>query len=341
MNKHHTLFITHRGLRHQEAALGAAPTDLEMTMVRTPTKEQILSLIPGKEFLISERSGVVDADIIAAGKDLRLIQRLGSQTHDIDLDAAKAAGIPVCYLPIRICINVAEHMMMQILGVSKRIREIMDITLSAEDFGNPPTRCTEDTFAYNWSGLTDIRGLWESTVGILGMGEIGFELARRLRPFGCNVIYNKRDPLPSHTERELNIQYASRDELVTNSDFVCALLPFFEETDQSLNKEFFAKMKTGASFVSSGGSGVIDEQALADAISSGHLYGAAADNYTWEPIRKDNPLLEPAQKPRSNVILSPHIAAGSVPSLKKDLRLDDYQNIMRSINKQDLKFRLV
>lgn len=173
MSKHPTLFITHRGLRHQESALRAAPTDLEMTMVRTPTKEQIISLMPGKEFLISERSGDIDADIIAAGKDLRLIQRLGSQSQDIDLDAAKAAGVPVCYLPIRICIMVAEHMVMQMLGVSKRIREIMDIALSAEDFGNPPTRCTEDTFAYNWSGLKDIRGIWESTIGILGMGEIG------------------------------------------------------------------------------------------------------------------------------------------------------------------------
>jgi len=160
MSKHSTLFVTHRGLMHQQAAIDAAPSDLDVTMVRTPTKEEILSLMPGKEFLISERTGIIDADIIAAGKDLRLIQRLGSQTQDIDLDAAKAAGISVCYLPIRTCIMVAEHMFMQMLGVSKRIREIMDITLSAEDYGTPPTRCNEDTFAYNWAGLQDIRGLW-------------------------------------------------------------------------------------------------------------------------------------------------------------------------------------
>jgi phosphoglycerate dehydrogenase-like enzyme len=341
MSKHPALFITHRGLMHQEAALAAAPADLDVTMLRTPTKDEILAKIPGKEFLISERSGVIDADIIAAGKDLRLIQRLGSQTQDIDLDAAKAMGIPVCYLPIRTCIMVAEHMFMQMLGVAKRVRELVEITLSAEDYGNPPTRCNEDTFAYNWAGMQDIRGLWESTIGILGMGEIGFELSRRLRPFGCNVIYNKRNPLPAHTERELNITYATWDELVSTSDFLCVLLPLFAETDQSLNKEFFDKMKPGASFISSGGSGVIEEQALAEAISSGRLYGAAVDNFTWEPIRKDSPLLEPSRNTLSNVILSPHTAAGTVPASQKDLRLEDYQNVTRSINNQELKFRVV
>jgi phosphoglycerate dehydrogenase-like enzyme len=113
-----------------------------------------------------------------------------------------------------------------------------------------------------------------------------------------------------------------------------------KETDQILNQEFFTKMKKGACFVSSGGSGVIDEKALADAISSGRLYGAAVDNYTWEPIRKDCPLLEPARQPGANVILTPHTAAGTLPS-NKELRIDDYQNLVRSINGQSLAFRLV
>ena len=309
MSIHPTLFITHRGLFHQHAALEAAPPGFEITMVQSPSKEEILRLLPGKEFLITERSGNIDREIIQAGKDLRLIQRLGSQTHDIDLDAAKQAGIPVCYLPIRTCIMVAEHMMMQMLGLSKRVNEMREVMLSADSFGKAPTRCTEDVFAYNWSEREDIRGLWESTVGILGMGEIGFELVRRLQNFGCRILYNKRNPLPDHTERELNIQYAKWDDLVSNSDFICVLLPLFmKETQQILNQEFFNKMKSGACFVSSGGSGVIEEKALADAISSGRLYGAAVDNYTWEPIRKDCPLLEPARRKGANVILTPHTA---------------------------------
>jgi lactate dehydrogenase-like 2-hydroxyacid dehydrogenase len=341
MSKHATVFITHRGLFHQQAALDAAPPDLDITMLRTPTKEEILGLLPGTEFLISERSGIIDEEIIRAGKNLRLIQRLGSQTHDIDMDAAKSAGVPVCYLPIRSCIMVAEHMMMQILGLSKRVNEMMEVVRSAETFGKEPTRCSEDIFAYNWSEREDIHGLWESTVGILGMGEIGFELARRLRNFGCKVLYNKRNPLPSFTERDLNIQYAKLDDLVSSSDYVCILLPFLPETEQSLNSEFFSKMKPGSCFISSGGSGVIDEKSLADAISSGRLYGAAVDNFTWEPIREDCPLLEPARKPGANVILTPHTAAGTVPQVNKDLRINDYQNLVRIINGEELVFRLV
>ena len=342
MLKHSTLFITHRGQFHQQAALDAAPSDLEISMVRSPSKEEILALLPGKEILISERSGTIDEEIIRAGKDLRLIQRLGSQTQDIDLDAAKAFGIPVCYLPIRSCIMVAEHMMMQMLGLSKRVNEMREVMLSADNFGKEPALCTEDTFAYNWSERQDIRGLWESTVGILGMGEIGFELARRLRNFGCKVLYNKRNPLPAHTERELNVEYASWDDLVSSSDFVCILLPFFSGgTEQSLNQEFFEKMKAGACFVSAGGSGVIDEKALATAIESGHLYGTAVDNYTWEPVRNDCPLLEPARQSGANVILTPHVAAGTVPAVQKDLRIQDYQNVVRLLKGQDLAFRLV
>ena len=340
MDKHSTLFITHRGLFHQQAALAAAPAEVEITLLRSPSKEEILAAIPGKEFLITERSGVIDADIIHAGKDLRLIQRLGSQTHDIDLDAAQAAGIPVCYLPIRTCIMVAEHMLMQMLAVSKRSREMTQIVLSADSYGAEPKRCTEDYFAYNWSGRSDIHGIWESTVGILGMGEIGFELSRRLRTFGCKILYNKRNRLPGHTERELNVQYATWDNLLATSDFVCILLPLLPETEQSLNKEFFAKMKPGSSFISSGASGVIDEQALADAISSGHLYGAAVDNFTYEPIRPDCPLLEPSRRPEANVILTPHTAAGTVPSSSGDLRQGDYINLIAMLNGKEIAFQL-
>jgi phosphoglycerate dehydrogenase-like enzyme len=341
MSKHPTLFVTHRGQFHQQAAMEAAPSDLEITMLRSPSKEEILSHMAGKEILISERSGVIDADIIRAGTDLRLIQRLGSQTQDIDLDAAKAAGIPVCYLPIRTCIMVAEHVMMQMLGVAKRVPEMREIVQSADPYGKEPTRCNEDTFAYNWSDVKDLRGLWQSTVGILGMGEIGFELARRLRGFSCKVLYNKRNPLPGHTERELNVQYASRDELVSSSDFVCILLPLLSETGECLNREFFAKMKPGACFVSAGGSGVIDEAAMAEAITSGKLFGVAVDNFTWEPIRKDCALLAPAAQARSNVILTPHVAAGNVPNDQKDLRVEDYVNIVHLLAGGELEYRVV
>ena len=339
MPKHPTLFITHRGERHQQAALDAAPAELDVMLRRSPSKDEIIALLPGKEFLITERSGEIDADIIRAGHDLRLIQRLGAQTHDIDLEAARAAGVPVCTLSVVGCIRVAEHMLLQMLACAKKLRESIDVTLSAEDFGHPPRRCDEDYFAYNWAGRQDIRGLWGVTVGILGYGEIGTELARRLAGFCCKVLYNKRNPLPAAAEREMGIQFAAVNELVAASDYVCMLLPLFPETEQSLNREFFARMKSDAIFVSCGGSGVVDDEALAEAVASGHLYGAAVDTFTFEPIALDSPLLSVARNPQANLILTPHTAAGASSANRND-RGDDYANLTRVLRGEALVGRV-
>jgi phosphoglycerate dehydrogenase-like enzyme len=344
MPVHRVLWITHRGERHQQAALKSAPPEVAVTMRRSPSKEEILALLPETEFLVSERTGAIDAEMIAAGRKLRLIQRLGSQTHDIDLEAAKAAGVPVCYAPIRGCILVAEHMLMQILALAKRAREMMAVVAEGKDFGYPPRRCDEDYFAYNWSGRRGVTALWGSTVGILGMGEIGQELARLLRPFGCRILYNKRSRLPEDAETALGAQFSTVDEMLAASDVVCMLLPFLRETEQSLGRDFFAAMRPGSLFVSCGGSGVVDEAALADALRSGHLGGAAVDTYTFEPVAADDPLRALAlADPRANLLLTPHTAAGTglidVTQPKRE-REEDYANILRCLRGEPLTGRI-
>ena len=115
------VFLTQRGLRHQEWALAAAPPELDIAMRRDPPREELLALLRTAEFLISERRGTIDAELIAAAPNLRLIQRLGIQSWDIDLTAARAGGVAVCCWPIQGCVMVAEHMLLQILGVLKRV----------------------------------------------------------------------------------------------------------------------------------------------------------------------------------------------------------------------------
>ena len=340
--QYQVLFITHRGERHQKEALNAAPSELEITMLRSPSKDEVLSHLPGKDFLISERSGIIDEEMIHAGQHLKLIQRLGSLTYDIDLDAAKKANIPVSYLPVKSCILVAEHMVMQILSLSKRLPEMMAITESANNFGAPPKTCDEDYFAYNWAGVKDIKGLWGTTIGILGFGEIGAEVARRLSGYGCTILYNKRTQLPAHAEESLSIQFATKEELLNQSDIVCMLLPYFTETAQNLDSSFFSVMKPGSIFVSCGGSGVVNEQALAKALSSRHLYGAALDTFTMEPISPENPLLPLLNDPKINLILTPHIAAGtphSQPELN-ETRARDYINLTHIINGEKISGRV-
>jgi phosphoglycerate dehydrogenase-like enzyme len=338
--KHPVLFLTERGLRHQQAALASAPSELEITMLRQAERDEVLRRLPEVEFLISERSGVIDAEMIGAGKRLRLIQRLGSLTYDIDLDAAHAARVPVCAWPVGFAIQVAEHMVMQMLALAKRLNEVTAVIVQANNWGLPSRRTDEDTFAYNWSHRRGIGGIYGQTIGILGLGEIGAELARRLRGFGAaGILYHKRRRLPESVEVELDLTYVSRDQLFADSDFLCNLLPYFPETDTSINAEVFTKMKSGSYLVSCGSGSVIDETALAEALSAGRLAGAALDTYEWEPLRPDNPLLPLARDAEMNVLLTPHIAAGTVLATERG-RQEDFENIRRSLRGQPVLFRV-
>lgn len=338
MAEHKVLFLTERSPRHQEAALNAAPPGLRVSMLRQPKEQVLLREIADAEFLVSERAGEVDAALIAAAPKLRLIQRLGSLVYDIDLGAAQRAGVMVALWPVLGCVMVAEHMVMQMLALAKRLPEVSQIAQEAADWGQPSRRTDENVFAYNWSGRTNIGGLFGQTVGILGFGEIGAELARRLRGFAPRgVLYNKRRPLPSHVETELGITYATRQEIVAASDFLCVLLPYTTETDLSINEATFAAMKPGSFVVHCGSGSVIDEAALAAAIRSGHLAGAALDTFEWEPLTEENPLLPLARDPSANVLLTPHTAAATLPGG----RADDWENIRRVLAGEEPLYRVV
>lgn len=339
MTRHKTLFLTQRGLQHQKWAIEGAPPELELVMRRGAGREEILSLLADVEFLITERTGVIDAEMIAAAPKLRLIQRLGRQVWDIDLDAARRAGVPVCCWPIEGCVMVAEHMMLQMLGLLKRLREAMHITAEAADYGVETKRGDEDTFAYNWSKRTGIGKLSGATVGILGFGEIGWELVEQLRGFHCTVLYHKRTRLPAPVEKQLGVEYASPEAVAERSDIVCSLLPY-QGPKEPIDAAYFARMKPGSLFVHCGSGATVDEAALLDALRSGHLAGAALDTYTYEPLRPEDPLVQAVRDPMLNLILTPHIAAGGFTAGGHS-RSQDYDNILALLQGRALKHRVV
>lgn len=335
------LFLTERSPHHQQAALEAAPAQVAVTMLRAPDRATILELLPQMDFLISERAGVIDAEMIAAGRRLQLIQRLGSLTYDIAVAAAQARGIPVCTWPIEGCILVAEHLVMQMLALVKRLPEAKAVTEAASDWGRPAQRTDENTFAYNWTKRSDIGGIYQKTVGILGFGEIGAELARCLRGFRpTQVLYNKRRRFPNSVEAELGITYASEETIVAQSDFLCNLLPFSAETELHLNQSIFRQMKQDAFLVSCGSGATIQEAELAQALQSGHLGGAALDTYEWEPLPAHSPLVQLARENSANLLLTPHIAFGVRSQKQEAWRSDDYTNILRWLAKEPLLYEV-
>ena len=336
------VFTTDRGKWHQEAALEAAPEGLEVIFLRNPGREELKRALKSADFLISERSGVIDQHLLESAKNLKLIQRLGSLIHDIDLEQAQKQGIAVCYQPIPGVIRVAEHLILQILALTKKIHEVEEIALEASPSWGESRKTDEDTFSYNWSGRTGIGQIWEKTLGIIGFGEIGVELARRLRGWGCQVLYHKRAQLPERIEQELGIRYQDPDILLKESDIVVNLLPYLPATINYFDRTRIGDLKRGAILVSCGSGGTIDEGALAEAVVSGHLSGAAMDSFAFEPLQEDNPLVL-AARTGENILLTPHTAGGTEDDLPTDKseRWRDYINIIHYLSKKPLEYQLI
>jgi phosphoglycerate dehydrogenase-like enzyme len=343
MPLNNVLYLCPLGKQHQEWRLQAAPADLHITMRRsteTP-REEVLALLREADALITERAGVIDKAMIDAAPSLKLIQRLGSLYHDIDLDAAKARGIPVCTRPIRSTIAVAENLMLQMMAVLRRAMPLQQVIHTPPETYLPDgaRRTSEDVFAFNWSRQTQVALLLNKTVGILGFGEIGAELARRLQHWGCRVLYSKRNALPKFIEDDLQIEYREQEPLLRESDIVVCLLPYFKETDQWLNAERIAMMKSGAYLCEAGSGSVVDERAVADAVQRGHLAGASFDTYEWEPITPDNPLLTLAgENPDMNIFLLPHI--GSCNDITNSEFIEFYSNVSNMLKGRPLQGRI-
>lgn len=234
---------------------------------------------------------------------------------------------------------VAEHMLLQILGVLKRVREAMEITAEAADWGRAAQRTDEDHFAYNWSKRSGLGTLSGATTGILGFGEVGLELALRLRGFDCRLLYNKRSRLPGHVEEQYGLHLVAPDELAERSDIVCSLLPY-QGVHEPIDAAFFARMKRGAYLVHCGSGAVVEEAALIAALRTGQIAGAALDTYTYEPLRPDDPLVELARDPMINLILTPHVAGGGV-NIGDRGRAQDYDNIMAMVKGEPLQHRVL
>jgi phosphoglycerate dehydrogenase-like enzyme len=152
-------------------------------------------------------------------------------------------------------------------------------------------------------GLSEVYG---RTLGIIGFGEIGTETARRARALGLTILYNKRNPLPSSIEEMENVTYTPKEDLLARSDFVLLATPLTAETENMIGTEELALMKPSAFLVNICRGGVIDEDALVEALNQGQIAGAGLDVFVYEPLPFDHPLTR-----CDNVILTPHIGGGT------------------------------
>jgi phosphoglycerate dehydrogenase-like enzyme len=245
-------------------------------------------------------------DDLAAAPKLKFVQKYGASAATIDTAACAERGIPVLTIRRRANIACAEHALALMLTQARKLdrfigrvttRRLAEIGLPLRPFDR---RHTPNS---NWGRIAGIRMLNGATLGVIGMGEIGREIASRAVAFGMRVLYFQRRQLPEAEERTLGIAYAPLDMLLAEADWMIPQLPEGPSTRNLIDAAQLARMKPGAFIVNVSRPDVIDRTALIDALKSGRLGGFALDPLYQAPARDDDELLQ-----LENVIMVPHLA---------------------------------
>ncbi|MDN5927598.1 MAG: hypothetical protein L0I29_11030 [Hyphomicrobiales bacterium] len=250
------------------------------------------------------RRGEVDAALLGQCPRLKLVQRLGERSDMIDLTAAAHHGVQVSCIPRRTLRYTAEHALLLMLALSKRL-VAADRSVRQGCFDRAMLR-PMDAVSYNWSGLAGVTGLHGATLGIVGLGEVGTMVLRLAQAFGMRVIYTSRNQLPPSRERDLHTSFSSMDHLLRESDFISIHATDRPETRGLIGAAQLARMKPTASLINTSRGRLIDEDALHDALIAGRIAGAGLDVHATEPREGGDRFAALA-----NVVLTPHVGGGS------------------------------
>jgi glyoxylate reductase len=266
------------------------PDALEDDICKAATNATIIYAGPGRP--------PITRKIIESAPQLKLIQMPGAGYDEVDIAAANDFKIPVATARGGNARAVAEHAIMFMLVLLKH-------GISAH----------EGTIRGEWPQFDLVlrKGTWElggKTLGILGLGKIGREVAKMVKGFGVHMIYHNRNRLDEVEERELEVEYVGFDGLLSRSDIISVHVPLAEETRGMIGSEEIRMMKNGAVIVNLSRGGVVDEGAVVEAIGSGKLLGAGFDVFESEPLLTGDLFLEV-----DNVILSPHLAGATTEAI--------------------------
>jgi formate dehydrogenase len=271
--------------------------------------------LPDVEVLISTAFTPVTRAMLERAPRLRFIQVAGVGTDHVALDAAQELGITVAAVTGANTVSVAEHVVMVALALLRGLIPAHNQMARGE-----------------WSlpyWIAHARDLQGKTVGIVGMGRIGREVATRLLPFGVTLFYYDVNPLPPDQESALGVTLLELDTLLSESDLVSLHLPLTPETRGILNRERLFRMKRGAFLINTARAELVDEAALVEALQS-HLGGAAIDVFSPEPPPADHPLLK-----LPNVVLTPH-GAGVTQEAQGRIAQGIIQNVLRFLEGRPL-----
>jgi len=296
-------------------------------MVRLVSDEvALLATMRGALVAVVESLPIGPRAIDATAGSLRVVQKYGTVLSNIDQKACRAAGVQVLTLRRRANIACAEHALAMMLALARNIPQTNGL-VSVEQLqaaGYSPTQYDRaHTANANWARVTGTRTLYGKQLGIVGLGEIGRELAMRASAFGMRLVYTQRHALASDEEARYGVTFTGLDELLSTSDFASIHLPATDATRGIIGERELARIKRGAILVNVSRPQLIKRAALLEALRAGRLGGFGLDPHYDAPGRPDDPLLA-----FGNVIVTPHIAAA--PRFNS---LDDFEELLTGLDR--------
>jgi len=259
-----------------------------------PPREELLRRVAGVEGLLSLLTDRVDEELLdAAGPQLKVVSNFAVGFDNIDVPACTRRGIPVGNTPGVLTETTADLAFALLMAVARRLPEAYDYVRA-------------DRWQ-TWGPMLLLgRDVSGATLGIVGFGRIGREMAKRGRGFGMRILYHDVHRATPDEETELGAESVEMDRLLAESDFVTLHTNLSPETHHLLDSAAFGRMKPGAVVINTSRGPVIDHEALYEALKSGRLFGAGLDVTDPEPLRADHPLVS-----LPNCLVVPHIASAS------------------------------
>lgn len=294
--------------------------------------DELKAVLKDAEGVIVQRRPMT-LELMDAAPGLQVIQKMGGRRDRIDIKAAKAKHIKTALMSLPGAMAVSEHVLALMLACAKKIVEGHTYTKTGayRTLGIEPKVTTERSHGFQWMKIQGLEELNGMTLGIIGFGDIGNEIAKRARAFEMKVVYFDAYRLDADLEIELGVSYLEKDELLKTADFITLNAPLIPSTEKSIGAREIALMKPTAYLINASRGGVIDEPALAKAIAEKKIAGAGLDVFLEEPVPFDHPYLA-----LDNVTFTPHIGGGKGGARERQPRAI-FANLQRFFNGEPME----
>lgn len=278
------------------------------------SEEELVSIIGEYDALLVRSQTTVTKKIMEAASRLKVIGRAGVGVDNIDLEAATQRGIVVINAPDGNTITTCEHTFAMMMALARHIPQAYKKTISGE---------------WDRKSFLGVE-LRNKVLGVIGMGRIGSEVAKRAKAFGMDVL--GYDPYLSEEHAEkIGIKLASVDEICAKSDFITLHTPLTNDTRNIIDKPRFAIMKKGARIINCARGGLVNEAALVEAIDQGIVAGAAFDVFEKEPPTLEHPFLN-----NPKIIVTPHLGASTIEA-QENVAIDVSEEVLHILRSEPFK----